>query len=319
MKNILITGIAGFIGFHLQKQLKSNNNIWGIDILKNNASKIRAKQISNVLTENICSDFIAKLPQNPDLVIHLAAETGISGSLTDPALYFRQNVDGTMNVLEQCRKNGIKKLIYASSSSVYEPNELMVETAPHDRQLSFYGTSKRMTEIMIENYCKQFGMTAIGLRFFTVYGSWTRPDMAAYKFMKAIDEGKPITLYNEGNVYRDFTHVSDIVASIEKLCKKIDEEATGTHRIFNIGFGQPVSVHEYATLIAHELGKEIQFQTANLPNNELISTHSDTNELQQYIHYQPITNIQGGVKEMVEWFKKERYESFSDVFPPTLS
>lgn len=310
MNNILITGIAGFIGSHLTKQLSESNRVYGIDSLGPDkpASKQRANFIQLIQQKSIHSPFLEVLDEKPDIVIHLAAETGIAGSLTNPALYFHQNVEGTFNVLEQCRKNGVKYLIYASSSSVYEPNQsVMSETSPSEKQLSFYGTSKRMMELMIENYCQQFGMIAIGLRFFTVYGSWTRPDMAAYKFMQAIDEDKSITLYNEGKVYRDFTHVSDIVQSIERLTEKIRHEKPGFHQVFNIGYGAPSSVKEYATLIAKKLGKELKTKEAPLPPNELKATHSNTSKLEQYIGYKPICSMEEGIIEMTDWFKEFRY------------
>lgn len=310
--NILITGIAGFIGTHLNKQLSKSNLVLGLDSLSADklASIQRADLMENILRGSIHDSFLDAFDKKPDVVIHLAAETGISGSLTNPALYFHQNVEGTFNVLEQCRKNGVKYLIYASSSSVYEPNQSeMSETSPHEKQLSYYGTSKRMTELMIENYCQQFGLTAIGLRFFTVYGSWTRPDMAAYKFMNTIEAEKEITLYNDGNVYRDFTHVSDIVRSIELLTKKITAEKPGFHQIFNIGYGAPSSVKEYATLIAKHLDKELKTNFAKLPENELTATHSDTSKLEEYIGYKPICTMEEGIIEMTDWFKNDRYES----------
>lgn len=310
MSNILITGSSGFIGSHLHSLLNDRLNVIGIDTLSSNntAAVKRSVYFNNTIQNSIHSDFLSTLKDKPSVVIHLAAETGISGSLNNPSLYFYQNVQGTFNVLEQCRKNGVKYLIYASSSSVYEPNQsVMSEEAPHDKQLSFYGSSKRMTEIMIENYCKQFGMTAIGLRFFTVYGSWTRPDMAAYKFMSAIDQGKPITLYNEGQVFRDFTHVSDIVQSIQLLIAKVKQEKPGTHQVFNIGYGQPISVKKYATIIANNLEKKLKFNTAPLPINELESTHSDCSKLEQYIGFKPQCEVEEGIKEMVEWYKAFKY------------
>lgn len=310
MNNIFITGAAGFIGSHLQNELRHDFFVSGIDTLQTSASQQRVKSLHNLLLqESIHSNFLDELAEKPDIVIHLAAETGISGSLNNPSRYFHQNVEGTFNVLEQCRKNGVKYLIYASSSSVYEPNQsIMHEDSPHDKQLSFYGTSKRMTELMIDNYCRQFGITAIGLRFFTVYGSWTRTDMAAYKFMNAISSGSPVTLYNDGNVFRDFTHVSDIVTSIRLLVNKIREESPGTHQIFNIGNDAPVSVQQYAELIAHYLDKPLHVQYATLPSNELKSTHSDTSKLESYTGYKPICSIEQGIHEMTTWFKNDRYE-----------
>ncbi|MBN9294235.1 MAG: NAD-dependent epimerase/dehydratase family protein [Flavobacteriia bacterium] len=309
MKKIFITGAAGFIGSHLQNELQPHFSVTGMDNLHSGASKDRAKSMSGLIHQSIHSGFLDERSEKPEILIHLAAETGISGSLTDPALYFQQNVEGTFNVLEQCRTNGVKYLIYASSSSVYEPGEVMKEDAPHNKQLSFYGTSKRMTEIMTENYCRQFGITAIGLRFFTVYGSWTRPDMAAYKFMTAIDGGKPVTLYNNnnGDVYRDFTHVSDVVRSIRLLTDKIIMEPAGRHQIFNIGYGSPVSVKHYAGLIADNLGKSIIIESRPLPENELESTHCDTGRLEAYIGYKPVCPVEKGIKEMTDWFKEMRY------------
>ncbi len=309
MKKILITGAAGFIGSHLREALQPSFDMSGVDLLQSAASINRATYFGNVHKGSIHSDFIGQAGDKPDILVHLAAETGISGSLKNPALYFHQNVEGTFNVLEQCRKNGVNHLIYASSSSVYEPNQsVMSENSPHDRQLSFYGTSKRMAELMIDNYCRQFGMTAIGLRFFTVYGSWTRTDMAAYKFMKAITNGNAITLYNEGNVFRDFTHVSDIVSSIRLLADKISSERPGSHQIFNIGNGSPVSVKRYAELIAENLGKPLHTSNSILPANELESTHSDTSKLEEYIGYKPVCPIEQGIKEMTNWFKNHSYE-----------
>jgi UDP-glucuronate 4-epimerase len=309
-KKILITGAAGFIGFHLQKELTKKYLVDGIDELDNskNASLIRNQYSTSVRQDRVQNPFLNILDVKPNILIHLAAETGISGSLSNPTLYFQQNVEGTFNVLEQCRKNGVKYLIYASSSSVYEPNQsVMAEDSPTNNQLSFYGTSKKMTELMVENYCKQFGLTAIGLRFFTVYGSWTRPDMAAYKFMTAINESRPITLYNQGNVYRDFTHVSDIVHSISLLLDKIQKEKAGFHEIFNIGFGAPISVKQYATIIAQNLNKELIYEFKELPQNELFSTHCDTSKLDSYIQYKPICKVQDGIFEMTNWFKYFQY------------
>lgn len=311
MSSILITGGAGFIGFHLHKHLEGLHTIQAFDLLMpdNYASCNRALKINNIIQGNIADNFIDNLSSKPDVLIHLAAETGIPGSLKDPKRYLTTNVNGTFNVLEQCRKNGVKFLIYASSSSVYSPNQsIMNESSETNNQLSFYGTTKKMSELMIENYCKQFGITAIGLRFFTVYGSWTRPDMAAYKFMKSIQTNQPITLYNKGEISRDFTHVGDIVRSIERIIEKIQNEPLGTHKIFNIGYGTPITVKKYAELIAQNLNMPLFIQSANLPENELPATHADTSQLFKYIGYQPICSVEQGIKEMTDWFKNDNYE-----------
>ncbi len=311
MLSILITGGAGFIGYHLQQKLTAKYNVSAIDLLDGNNKVIdhRKKNLQHIVHGDIKLPFLHLVENKPQVVIHLAAETGISGSLTNPQKYFDTNVTGTFNVLEECRKAGVKYLIYASSSSVYEPNqEMMHEKARTEKQLSFYGTTKKMSEMMIENYCKQFGMVAIGLRFFTVYGSYTRPDMAAYKFMKAINSDKPIILYNNGEVYRDFTHVSDVVYSIDLLLEKIQNEPVGSHQIFNIGFGKPISVKEYATCIAQNLNKSLLTEFVPLPSNELPLTHSNNQKLQNYINYKPKCHINDGVVEMTNWFKTNNYE-----------
>lgn len=311
-QNILITGGAGFIGFHLSKLLNNQFNVLSIDALfdYNKASLIRSKNLSSIVQKNIKEDFIDQLSVKPDIVIHLAAETGIAHSLINPVKYLSSNIDGTFNVLEQCRKNGVKYLIYASSSSVYTPNDecSMSENDSSNHQLSFYGTTKKMGEVMIENYCKQFGITAFGLRFFTVYGSWTRPDMAAYKFMKLIQNQLPVILHNEGNVYRDFTHVSDIVIAISHLIKKIPFENTGSHQIFNIGYGQPISVKQYVDLIADSMKLSVSYKFKKLPENELSYTHCNNSKLTEYIGFKPYCNILSGIEEMVSWFKIINYE-----------
>jgi UDP-glucuronate 4-epimerase len=311
MAFVLITGGAGFIGYHLQHQLQYKHLVNAIDLINEptSAIKLRKSKLMHVKHADITSNFLDDFDQIPDVIIHLAAETGISGSLTHPQKYFDTNVAGTFNVLEQCRKNGVKYLIYASSSSVYEPNQtVMHEEANTNKQLSYYGTTKKMDEVMVENYCQQFGITAIGLRFFTVYGSFTRPDMAAYKFMQTIENGGEITLYNNGDVFRDFTHVSDVVKSIELLIGKIMQEPTGFHQLFNIGLGKPISVQNYASCIAKYLNKPLHTVSKTLPQNELTSTHSNTQKLQAYINYKPTCSIEEGIEEMTTWFKTNRYE-----------
>lgn len=307
--SIFLTGGAGFIGFHLQKALKSTFDVRSMDILQdsNVAALARSKNCEHIDTADIRHAF--QMPSNTDVLIHLAALTGIAQSAVQPSSYFDVNVQGTLNVLEQARKNGVTKVIYASSSSVYTPHEGPVnENAPTSNPLSFYGSTKKMSEILVENYCRQFGMTAIGLRFFTVYGSWTRPDMAAYKFMKSIDSNQSITIYQAEQLKRDFTHVSDIVEGIKRLIALLPEMDMGTHELFNIGFGNPVLVKDFATEIAVALKKELHVEHGILPSNEVLSTHADTTKLQQFTGFKPSVSVGEGVKEMVQWFKQNAYE-----------
>ncbi len=312
IKNILITGGAGFIGFHLNKVLKDQFEIQNLDALfeRNVSSSIRSNLLTDVIIKDINDNFIDQLKNKPQIVIHLAAETGIAGSLKHPDKYLSANVQGTFNVLEQCRKNGVKYLIYASSSSVYcqDNTKCMTESDSTDFQLSFYGTTKKMGELMVENYCKQFGITAIGLRFFTVYGSWTRPDMAAYKFMHLIKNNQPVVLYNNGDIYRDFTHVSDVVYSIKLLIDKIQNEDIGTHQIFNIGYGQPITVKQYVNSIAASMCLPVNYNFKKLPNNESAYTHCNNDKLKTYINFTPTCNHLYGINEMVSWFKLYEYD-----------
>lgn len=309
-KTVLVTGAAGFIGFHLCQHLKKEYSVIGIDSLpiERKDVNLRSKLNSNILKASIQSGFWDNLPAKPNVVIHLAANTGISASNINPAIYFENNVANTLKLLEKCRKNGVKQFIYASSSSVYESGiEQMRENSPSTNQLSFYGTTKKMMEVLVENYCRQYGMKGIGLRFFTVYGSWTRMDMASYKFMNAINQDQPITLYENGNVKRDFTHWSDIVESIKILIEKIQLEDYGWHSIFNIGSQNPIRILDFATEIAFNLNKELIFESAPLPKNELFETYSDSSKLIQYTGFKPYMDWKSGVKEMTEWYKSNGF------------
>ncbi|MFM7005757.1 MAG: NAD-dependent epimerase/dehydratase family protein [Flavobacteriales bacterium] len=306
---ILLTGAAGFIGFHLQKALQADADLVLVDTLEAHqvASQIRAKELKNLQTQ-VSDQLLAALMKEVSCVIHLAAETGISRSAKEPEIYLENNVSFTMRLLAAAKRAGVEHFIYASSSSVYAPYSGEVsETADTQTQLSFYGTTKKMMEQLVASFAAQHGLKAIGLRFFTVYGSWTRPDMAAYKFMKAITAEQPITIYNPEALQRDFTHVSDIVLSIEGLLKKIHTLQQGQHEIFNIGFGAPVFVRDYALQIASLLEKPLLLQEASLPANEALHTHSNSQKLQDFIGFRPQISAELGIREMVEWFKTRPY------------
>lgn len=314
MTKVLITGVAGFVGFHLAKKLHPDFDIIGIDLIDESDSGIQAdrlKELSGIIQYrkvDVCEKVELKRCFDlfqPNIVLHMAAKPGISDSLKNPEIYFKSNVDGLFNILEACREFSCK-LIYASSSSVYN-NEKPVfqEEDIVDNQLSFYGTTKRIDEILASNYARQFGIESVGLRFFTVYGSWVRKDMAAWKFMNALMNGDVIHLYNKGEVRRDFTHVSDIVHSINLLVDKLIEGSISKMPdIFNIGHGAPVKVLDYLNEIAFHLKKKPNVDSPPLPENELESTHSDTRKLENEIGYTPQTNLKNGVAEMVEWFLK---------------
>lgn len=308
--HILLTGAAGFIGFHLQQALQGKAEVRLLDALVAHqpASALRAQRLIGLQTETTDAALDAQLA-GVDCIIHLAAETGIRPSITYPERYYAANVHFTMRLLEAAKRVGVSNLIYASSSSVYAPYSGSVsEEANTDVQLSFYGTTKKMMEQLVAAYTQQQGMRAIGLRFFTVYGSWTRPDMAAYKFMKAIQSQESITLYNPAVLQRDFTHVSDIVAAILGLLTNIESLKVGQHELFNIGYGSPVLVHDFAQQIAAALDKPLFVQSEELPSNEVLSTHANTDKLFAFLGKKPQVATEKGVAEMVNWFRNFNYE-----------
>lgn len=315
---ILITGANGFIGFHLIQLLNEAFDVKGLDFdLTENIDPVKEHRKSFLLQkglpiskidirdkqklENFISDF------SPDTIVHLAACTGISASEINRDLYFEVNVSGFHNILESCIINNIKNIIYASSSSVYNNNsEIFLENNVSDNQLSFYGYTKRLNEHMADNFSKRYDINIIGLRFFTVYGSYVRTDMAAWNFLNSLMGNKPITLYNQGNVYRDFTHVSDIVKSIELIVKKDKTNNLG-HQLFNIGNGKPALISDYLNEMAICLDKKPNIIYKPLPANELQYTHASTEKLYSFIGYKPKTSLQEGVREMVDWFLKSKY------------
>jgi UDP-glucuronate 4-epimerase len=310
MAKILITGAAGFIGFNLIQALKDKHELILLDALfaQQKAPLVRAQHINLPIHKLDLAQDEIQLPFVPEIVIHLAAETGISASQDAPARYVRQNILATANLLEYCKKNAIAKIIYASSSSVYAPLEgKMSEINSVLKPKSFYGFSKLQMEHLVHEFTQRYHLNAIGLRFFTVYGPWTRPDMAAYKFMRSIQNKEPITIYDrEGEVARDFTFVEDICTAIALLIPKLDEYATG-HAIYNIGSSSPVGVHSFFELISAEMQESTQVNFAPLPENELKLTYCDTARLEEAINYKASTSIADGVRQMVQWFKNQPY------------
>lgn len=315
MKKVVITGIAGFIGFHLVKKWCSEYIVYGIDIVDINQDDIRGKRLRTI--SNYIEYFQADIRDTgalrkvlkrlkPDFIVHLAACTGISQSTILPNLYFDTNVKGFQNLLLIAHELEIKKILYASSSSVYNPgiNTQFGEDNDTSSPLSFYGVTKKMNELLAETYSKTFGVNCIGMRFFTVYGSWVRPDMAAWKFMEGIAKQEYIKLYNNGEVFRDFTHISDIVNGIS-LLEKNDIEG---HQIFNIGNNSPVKVRDYLMIISDKIKMKAKIKSQQLPNNELLYTCADITKITEKTGWKPKVSIYDGVAEMTEWF--EQYYEF---------
>ena len=314
---VLITGAAGFIGYHLAKKLLIKNiKVIGIDNindyydvkLKNNRIKelkknnkfffykldlCNYKKLNNLVKKNKIK-----------YIIHLAAQAGVRFSIEKPNIYFKSNLEGFFNILEVSRHNKIKHLIFASTSSVYGDSKNFPSTESNntDRPLSFYAATKKSNEVMAHSYSYIYNLPCTGVRFFTVYGPFGRPDMALFKFTQNIIYNKSIELYNKGNHFRDFTYIDDIVDGIFSLIKKQSNKSI-PYEIFNIGNGSPKKLIEYLRNIEKNLNKKTKIKKLPLQKGDIIKTHSSINKLKKYTGYRSKTNIEDGISKFVEWFK----------------
>lgn len=343
---ILITGYAGFIGFHLtNKLIQSGHTIIGIDNINDyyevslkhariselgidvselqTGTLVKSKKFNQLIcfkgdiSDTIDFNRFFSIAQ-PDVVCHLAAQAGVRYSLENPRAYADTNLMGFFNVLDAAKQSGVKHFIYASSSSVYGLNEKfpLEETDPVDHPVSLYAATKRSNELMAHAYSHLYGMPTTGLRFFTVYGPWGRPDMALIKFTKAIYEGSVISLYNQGNMMRDFTYIDDVIAALVAIIDKPFDQDSSNNRsasspdtssapfeILNIGNASPVKMLDYIQALENAIGKKANIEL--LPNElcELTTTWADTSKLAEKYHVVPGTPLQEGIKHFVEWYK----------------
>lgn len=345
--NILVTGTAGFIGFHLVRRLlDEGHSVTGIDSINDyydvQLKMARLKQSG--ITNPEAADFQNKLSSGDgryifyrcqledkkrldevfssspfDRVIHLAAQAGVRYSLENPQVYIRSNIDGFGNILECCRATKIKHLVYASSSSVYGLNDqIPFSVNQHvDHPVSLYAASKKSNELMAHAYSYLFGIPTTGLRFFTAYGPWGRPDMALFIFTRSILEGKPIQVFNEGNMLRDFTYIDDIVEGIIRVMDHIPVKNPGwknssnrisssvaPYKIYNIGHAAPVSLMDFVVAIEKELGKKAIKEMMPLQPGDVPETFADVDDLVQDTGYHPGTDLQTGIKNFIDWYKK---------------
>lgn len=317
--NILVTGCAGFIGMHVCLKLLSLNSklkIIGIDNLNHYYDYVlkqsRLKKIQNVNKE--FTFFKIDLSQkskiknlfkkyNFSLVIHLAAQAGVRFSLKKPQRYIDTNIQGFYNIIEASKVNSVDHLIYASSSSIYG-NTLevpFVETQKTDDQASFYGMTKKVNELIAQSYSNLHSMRITGLRFFTVYGPWGRPDMALYQFTKSIFENKPINIYNYGNMVRDFTFIDDVVECV--MCLSFLKSKNKTHEIYNIGNERPVKLMEYIRVLENVIGIKAKKNFLELQKGDVLKTHSNSNKLYKTIKFKPSVLLQDGLRKYVDWYK----------------
>ncbi|MBJ3591041.1 NAD-dependent epimerase [Salmonella enterica subsp. enterica serovar Saintpaul] len=326
----LVTGAAGFIGFHVSERLlKAGHQVIGIDNL-NDYYDVSLKQARLDLlvqpgfhfhkVDLADRDSMAALfaTEQFDRVIHLAAQAGVRYSLENPHAYADSNLTGFLNVLEGCRHHHVQHLLYASSSSVYGLNRKMPFSTDDsvDHPVSLYAATKKANELMAHTYSHLYGLPTTGLRFFTVYGPWGRPDMALFKFTKAMLEGKSIDVYNFGKMKRDFTYIDDIAEAIVRLqdiIPQVDAQwtvETGTpatsvapYRVYNIGNSAPVELMDYIKALEDALGIEAAKNMLPLQPGDVLETSADTRALYDVIGFKPETTVKDGVKNFVDWYR----------------
>ena len=325
--NILVTGAAGFIGHSLCKKLLdkfSNFNIYGLDNLNSyydvNLKKSRIVDIKHKYKSNRfkfikcdISQFknLEKLFKNIkiDIVINLAAQAGVRYSIVNSKKYFKSNLLGFYNLIELSKNYKVKFFYYASTSSVYGLNKNLPfdENKNTDQPSNFYAATKKCNEIIAHSYSTIFKLNTIGLRFFTVYGPWGRPDMALFKFVKNIKNKKKIDIYNFGNHKRDFTYVDDVTTSIAKLIKKnisLNKKKLTKYQIFNIGNGKKEPLKKYIKLIEKNLKLNASKNYMGLQKGDMKETYSNSSKLSKFISYKPTTKIENGIKKFVNWYNK---------------
>ncbi len=330
-KTIIVTGSAGFIGSSVCiKLLKRGDSVVGIDNHNDYYDpKIKDARLERLLKYSDYQHFKVDITDqknledifknyNPQKVLNLAAQAGVRYSIENPQAYISSNIVGFANILENSRKHRIEHLVYASTSSVYGANTKM-PFSEHDganHPLSVYAASKKSNELMAHSYSYLFKIPTTGLRFFTVYGPWGRPDMALFKFTKAILEGKPIDLFNHGKHSRDFTYIDDIV---EGVIKTLDNPASrnvnwnsnqpdpanskAPWRIYNIGNSRPVDLMDYVNALEKALGKKAKFNYLPLQPGDVLDTFANVNDLKKNFNYKPSTSVIDGVSNFVEWYK----------------
>lgn len=332
MKKILVTGAAGFIGFHAARRfLAEGNVVVGVDNL-NDYYDVNLKKARLALLEKKAGFRFIKADiadrervsalfkeEKPEVVVHMAAQAGVRYSLVNPYVYADSNLTGFINILEGCRHQKIRHLVFASSSSVYGANTQMPFSVHHnvDHPVSLYAATKKANELMAHSYANLYNLPCTGLRFFTVYGPWGRPDMALFLFTKAILEDRPIDVFNEGRMLRDFTYIDDIVEGIFRVAGKIPEPDVnwnGNHpdpgtsfapyKIYNIGNNKPVELFEFIRTLEIHLSRKAKMNLLPMQPGDVPKTFADVDDLMKDAGFKPATSIQDGIRNFVKWYRE---------------
>jgi UDP-glucuronate 4-epimerase len=332
MKKVLVTGAAGFIGFHLSKRLVDRgDDVVGLDNLNDyydvNLKLDRLKQLKfernfrPVRIDLSDRESVSRLfsEERFDVVVNLAAQAGVRYSLKNPYAYADSNVSGFLNVLEGCRHHGVKHLVFASSSSVYGANTKMPFSVHDnvDHPVSLYAATKKANELMAHTYSNLYALPCTGLRFFTVYGPWGRPDMAYFLFTKAILEGRPIDVFNYGKMQRDFTYIDDIIEGVVRVMDRIPEAnplwsgdnpdpstSYAPYKLYNIGHNSPVELMRFIEVLEDCLGKTAAKNLLPIQPGDVSATYADIADLTRDVGFRPSTTIEEGIKKFVDWYKE---------------
>lgn len=339
---ILVTGAAGFIGYHFASRLLAEGlKVTGLDNLNSYYEvSLKEARLARLRTSDDFSFVKLDLENRAgmeklfagrsfDAVVHLAAQAGVRYSLQNPHSYVQSNLVGFLNVLEGCRQSGVKHLVFASSSSVYGANRKLPYSVRDnvDHPLSLYAATKKADELMAHVYSSLYGIPCTGLRFFTVYGPWGRPDMSYYRFTKQIVEGKPIEVYNYGRMKRDFTYVDDIVEGLYRVMVKapVDRGGAGAspgtgenrngsprdpgssfapYRLFNMGNNKPVDLLTFISIIEEEVGKKAERRLLPMQPGDVEETCAEIDDLVEYIGFAPVTGVREGIRRFVGWYRE---------------
>jgi len=331
-RKILVTGAAGFIGFHLCKRLLDRgdevvaldnlNDYYDVNLKLNRLKQITMERNFKPVRLDLADrDGIAGLfrDENFEIVVNLAAQAGVRYSLINPYSYIDSNISGFLNILEGCRHNAVKHLVFASSSSVYGANTQMPFSVHHnvDHPVSLYAATKKANELMAHTYASLYKIPCTGIRFFTVYGPWGRPDMALFLFTRAILEGKPIDVFNYGKMQRDFTYIADIIEGVVRVMDKIPEpnprwkgdnpdSATSyaPYKLYNIGNNNPVDLMHFIEVLEDCLGKKAGKNLLPIQPGDVPATHADIDDLIRDVGFKPETSLETGIQLFVQWYNE---------------